>query len=119
MRPISRHPGGAGDYSTILRRRPTKAAAESDSRAAELRGGLLAGGRFLGLLTSDPQQWFRARRHNRLDGGRRVSIVWSKERDSARARKGLRRPPTRFATISRARGVIVEDMPEGARWRRK
>ena len=94
-----------------------KAAAESDSRAAELRGGLLAGGRFLGLLTSDPQQWFRrAATIASTEDAEFDRLV--EERDSARARKDYA-AADKIRDDLAARGVIVEDMPEGARWRRK
>ncbi len=80
----------------------------------EAKAALLEAGAFLGLLQQDPEAWFKRQ------GAQSVDPEWIEnllaERADARKRKD-------FATSDRirdelaARGVIIEDGPQGARWK--
>jgi cysteinyl-tRNA synthetase len=88
-----------------------KATSPQDKKAA--KGALMGAGGFLGLLRQDPESWFKG-------AGGAVDAAWVEsllaERAEARKRKD-------YATSDRirdqlaARGVIIEDGPQGARWK--
>jgi len=89
-----------------------KSTSPQDKKAA--KAALLQAGAFLGLLQQDPEAWFKRQ------GAESVDPEWIEnllaERADARKRKD-------FATSDRirdelaARGVIIEDGPQGARWK--
>ncbi|MEO8460188.1 MAG: cysteine--tRNA ligase [Dokdonella sp.] len=79
------------------------------------KAALLGAGAFLGLLQADPETWFQAG-----SGGASVDANWVQslldQRIAARAAKD-------FASADRirdelaARGVVIEDGPQGTRWK--
>jgi cysteinyl-tRNA synthetase len=77
-----------------------------------LRGGeLLAAGRMLGLLNADPAQWLGF-------GGADSEIdALVAERQEAKKAKNFARADEIRAELT-ARGVVVEDTPQGPKWRK-
>ena len=73
---------------------------------ARLKGALLAGGRLLGLLQQAPAGWF-ARGSDDADAVRIQALV--DERAAAKAARDFARADE---------GVLLEDTPQGVRWRR-
>jgi cysteinyl-tRNA synthetase len=96
-------------------------AANSSKDAAERRklaDGLRAGAGLLGLLQSDPQAWFARSSGAAADG------VDSAEIDSLLAQRDAFRRERNYRDADRirdqlaARGIVIEDVAGGARWRR-
>jgi cysteinyl-tRNA synthetase len=96
-------------------------AANSCKDAAERRklaDGLRAGAGLLGLLQSDPQAWFARSSGAAADG------VDSAEIDSLLAQRDAFRRERNYRDADRirdqlaARGIVIEDVAGGARWRR-
>jgi cysteinyl-tRNA synthetase len=89
-----------------------KSTSPQDKKAA--KAALLEAGAFLGLLQQDPEAWFKRQGAESVDPDWIESLL--AERADARKRKD-------FATSDRirdelaARGVIIEDGPQGARWK--
>jgi len=89
-----------------------KSTSPQDKKAA--KAALLEAGAFLGLLQQDPEAWFKRQGTQSVDPEWIESLL--AERADARKRKD-------FATSDRirdelaARGVIIEDGPQGARWK--
>jgi cysteinyl-tRNA synthetase len=79
------------------------------------KAALLGAGAFLGLLQRDPESWFKG-----AGTGGEIDVAWVEqllaERADARKRKD-------FVTSDRirdelaAKGIVVEDGPQGARWK--
>jgi cysteinyl-tRNA synthetase len=76
---------------------------------------LLGAGAFLGLLQQDPETWFK---RDRAEGG--VDAAWVErllgERAEARRRKDFA-AADRIRDELAGRGVVIEDGPQGARWK--
>ncbi|WP_018141680.1 cysteine--tRNA ligase [Thioalkalivibrio sp. ALJ7] len=91
------------------------AKADSDAERARRKGELLAGAALLGLLQQDPATWFQgATDDGDLD-------AWVEERIAARQAARKNRD---FASADAirdeliARGIELEDTPDGTRWQR-
>jgi len=93
--------------------RITGEANKAQDRAAQAtwKGQLLAGGALIGLLQADPEAW--------LHGGEEDSDI-----DALLAERLEARRNKDFATADRirdqlaARGIVIEDGPQGSSWRR-
>ena len=88
-----------------------KATGAEEKRAA--KAVLLGAGAFLGLLQQDPESWFK---HADAD----IDPAWVDQQLEERAQARKRKD---FATADRirdelaAKGVVIEDGPQGARWK--
>ncbi len=93
-------------------------ASRDDARACRLARSLRAGGALLGLLESDPQTWFAR------SGGTAADDLDAAEIDSLLAQRDAFRRDRNYREADRIRdrlaerGVVIEDKPDGARWRR-
>jgi cysteinyl-tRNA synthetase len=79
------------------------------------KSALLGAGAFLGLLQQDPEVWFKGSgAPNGIDAG------WVEDQLLARAEARKRKD---FASADRirdelaAKGIVIEDGPQGARWK--
>ena len=89
-----------------------------DGERSRLARGLRAGGALLGLLEADPQAWFArsgGAAADELDGAEIDSLL--AQRDAFRRDRNYREAD-RIRDRLAERGVVIEDKPEGARWRR-
>ncbi|MBS0570614.1 MAG: cysteine--tRNA ligase [Proteobacteria bacterium] len=88
-----------------------KSANPHDKQAA--KAALLGAGAFLGLLQTDPEQWFKG-------AADAIDVAWIESRLAARADARKHRD---FAAADRirdelaAKGVAIEDGPQGVRWK--
>jgi cysteinyl-tRNA synthetase len=89
-----------------------KATSPAGKKAA--KAALLGAGAFLGLLQQDPEAWFKR------DVGDAVDAAWVErllgERAEARKRRDFVESD-RIRDELAARGVVIEDGPQGARWK--
>jgi cysteinyl-tRNA synthetase len=89
-----------------------------DAERGRLARTLRAGGALLGLLQADPQAWFAR------SGGTAADDIDSAEIDSLLAQRDAFRRDRNYGEADRIRdrlaerGVVIEDKPGGARWRR-
>ncbi len=89
--------------------------AEGAQAKSLAKGRLLAAGELLGLLQSDPQVWFQGEQQSDSDAARFDALI--AERAAARAAKNYARSDEIRKEFADA-GVVIEDTPAGARWRR-
>jgi cysteinyl-tRNA synthetase len=89
-----------------------RAESETDKRDAAAR--LLAGGRALGLLQQSPADWFARGAEN--DDARIEALV--AERNVAKQSRDFARADAVRAQLA-AEGILLEDTPQGVRWRRQ
>jgi cysteinyl-tRNA synthetase len=89
-----------------------------DAERRRLARSLRAGGALLGLLEADPQAWFER------PAGTSAGDLDATEIDSLLAQRDAFRRDRNYREADRIRdrlaerGVVIEDKPEGARWRR-
>jgi cysteinyl-tRNA synthetase len=89
-----------------------------DAERGRLARTLRAGGALLGLLQADPQAWFAR------SGGTAADDIDAAEIDSLLAQRDAFRRDRNYWEADRIRdrlaerGVVIEDKPGGARWRR-
>lgn len=88
--------------------------ASSDNERSRLKSELLAAGRLLGLLQSEPAQWF-ARGCSEDDDSRIQCLV--DERNAAKKARDFGRADAIRAELC-AQGIVLEDTAQGVRWRR-
>jgi cysteinyl-tRNA synthetase len=94
-------------------------ASRDDAERARLARGLRAGGALLGLLQADPRVWFAR------SGGTAADDLDAAEIDSLLAQRDAFRRDRNYREADRIRdrlaerGVVIEDKPGGARWRRE
>ena len=86
-------------------------AAEKRALAESLR----AGAWLLGLLTQEPQDWFGAGASAGSDDAEVDSLV--KQRDAFKRQRNYKEAD-RIRDRLAAQGIVIEDTPQGARWRR-
>jgi cysteinyl-tRNA synthetase len=89
-----------------------KATGPAEKKAA--KAALLGAGAFLGLLQQDPEAWFKR------DVGDAVDADWVERLLAERAEARKRRDfveSDRIRDELAARGVVIEDGPQGARWK--
>jgi len=87
--------------------------------AATAKGELLAGGRLLGILESEPEAWFTqavssgasAPSADEIEDLIQERLTAREQRDFARADE--------IRTLLDTQGVVLEDGPEGTTWRRR
>jgi cysteinyl-tRNA synthetase len=80
-----------------------------------LAESLRAGAWLLGLLTQEPQAWFAAGATAGSDDAEIDSLV--KQRDALRRERNFAEAD-RIRRELTERGIVIEDAPQGARWRR-
>ncbi len=96
----------------LLANEANKAARERER--ARLKRQLLDGGKLLGLLQASPRAWLQAGTAGDL--GEIETLV--AERDKARAARDYRRADE-IRDALKAKGIILEDGPQGTTWRRE
>jgi cysteinyl-tRNA synthetase len=93
-------------------------AANRATEAAEKRAvaeSLRAGAWLLGLLTQEPQAWFGAGSSGGSDDAEVDTLV--KQRDAFKRQRNYKEAD-RIRDLLAAQGIVIEDTPQGARWRR-
>ena len=79
------------------------------------KAALLEAGAFLGLLQLDPEAWFK-----HAGAGQAIDEAWIEQlvaqRADARKRKDFAESD-RIRDVLAAKGVVIEDGPQGARWK--
>jgi len=90
------------------------AAASDPGDIERLAGVLLANGRMMGILQQNPKAWFESGAGELDDAAIQALIT---ERDAARAERDFTRADEIRDQLS-SLGVVLEDSPDGTRWRR-
>jgi len=90
--------------------------ATSPGERTRLKEALLGGGHALGLLTSDPEAWFRGAADADGPAGEEIEAL-IEERSAARRSRDFARADAIRDDLA-ARGVVLEDGPQGTTWRR-
>jgi cysteinyl-tRNA synthetase len=80
-----------------------------------LAESLRAGAWLLGLLTQEPRAWFGAGASAGIDDAEVDSLV--KQRDAFKRQRNYKEAD-RIRDRLAAQGIVIEDTPQGARWRR-
>jgi cysteinyl-tRNA synthetase len=93
--------------------REANASTEGDRRR-DLKGQLLAGGQLLGLLQEAPETWLKTTGRTALDAAEIERLI--EARAAARKARNFEEAD-RIREQLAAEGVILEDGPEGTRWR--
>jgi len=89
------------------------------TEAATAKGELLAGGRLLGILQSEPEAWFTQALSSAASAPSAEEIEdLIQERLSAREQRDFARADE-IRTLLDTQGVVLEDGPEGTTWRRR
>ncbi|MFQ5981898.1 MAG: cysteine--tRNA ligase [Woeseiaceae bacterium] len=86
-----------------------------DTERSKIAASLLAAGDLVGLLQSDPEDWFTGSNDSGLSDREIESLL--AERDDARAVADYERADAIREQLA-AKGVSIEDGPSGTRWRR-
>jgi len=87
--------------------------------AATAKGELLAGGRLLGILESEPEAWFTQAVSSGVSAPSADEIEdLIQERLTAREQRDFARADE-IRTLLDTQGVVLEDGPEGTTWRRR
>ena len=105
-------PKAIADLFNVVR--ATNSATEVLEKRA-LAESLRAGGWLLGLLTQDPSAWFGAGTGSQGDDGEIDSLV--KQRDAFKRQRNFKEADLIRDRLA-AQGIVIEDTPQGARWRR-
>ncbi|HEY5805308.1 MAG TPA: cysteine--tRNA ligase [Lysobacter sp.] len=87
---------------------------ESVDERARLKGELLGAGLALGLLQQDPAHWFARGASNDDDG--RIQVLIDERITAKKARDFARADAIRDQLA--AEGILLEDTPQGVRWKR-
>ena len=80
-----------------------------------LAESLRAGAWLLGVLTEEPQAWFGAGASAGTDDAEVDTLV--KQRDAFKRQRNYKEAD-RIRDLLSAQGIVIEDTPQGARWRR-
>jgi cysteinyl-tRNA synthetase len=88
--------------------------AESDDDRRATKSSLLAGAAALGLLQQDPAAWFM--RGGDADDETRIQSLVEERNEAKKSRDFARADAIRQQLA--AEGVLIEDTPQGVRWRR-
>lgn len=83
--------------------------------SAALKGALLAGGSLLGLLQCDPATWLGYGAQDDAEAQRIDALL--AERQQARAAKNFARADEIRKELE-AQNIVIEDTPQGAKWRK-
>ena len=93
--------------------------ASDPNQRAELGNSVYAAGDLLGFLTHDPERWFAGDDAAADDGLSEQDIdTLVRQRDEARAAKDFAEAD-RLRDQLAAAGIVIEDGPDGSRWRRR
>lgn len=87
--------------------------AEGPQARSIAKARLLAAGQWLGLLQQDPEAWFQGANAH-IDSARIDSLL--AERDAARKSRNFARSDAIRKELTEI-GVVIEDTPQGARWK--
>jgi cysteinyl-tRNA synthetase len=87
----------------------------NNENSPALKGQLMAIGGLLGILQQTPEQWFGLDANSGIDAAQIENLLAA--RKSARAAKNFARADEIRKEIE-AMGIVIEDTPEGAKWKK-